>query len=530
MNNNLQTVFHYHETTKHSQQRYARSLGYMDWSTQPDPFRNYNGSQNIELELSFKNATPPYHLLDTDLPPAPLLKESISQLLQFSMGIAAWKESGGSSWAVRCNASSGNLHPTETYLVLPPTLKEQKEKTTVFHYTPKNHGLEILATFETSFWDTLPKGSFLLGLSGITWREVWKYGERAFRYTNLDAGHAWQSVAVSAKMLGWKTTRLDSVSDGSLDTLFGLTQEGRFFEKERGDILLVISPQTLNPSLSIESLLENTPLVHEGIANRLSPTMQHWDIIPAIEDATTTAQIPQNEVKSDPIKKEATRESKTVVLQRRSVHIMHKDTSTITKNQFHTILNSVLPSLDGKENAAHLCLMVNRVEAYEQGLYILIRNERDLKDLKEQMHKDFLWKTTDLEHLYFLEGKDVTVASKAISCSQDIASDGAFSLGMLCNFSEQLNIHGPHRYKELYWECGAIGQQLYLEATSMGLSGTGIGCFLDDMMHGMYGIKDNRFEVLYHFTIGRGNVDSRIMTKPPYQKEDDEEFYSILNA
>jgi hypothetical protein len=89
---------------------------------------------------------------------------------------------------------------------------------------------------------------------------------------------------------------------------------------------------------------------------------------------------------------------------------------------------------------------------------------------------------------------------------------------MLCNFSEQLQTYGAHRYKELYWECGAIGQQLYLEATSLGLSGTGIGCFLDDMMHGLLGIKDNRYQVLYHFTIGRGGVDSRIMTKPAYNR------------
>ena len=530
MNNELQTVFDYHETTKHAQQRYARSLGYMDWSTQPNPFRNYNGSESIELPLSTNNATPPYHLLDTDLPPAPLLKESLSQLLQFSMGIAAWKESGGSSWAVRCNASSGNLHPTETYLVLPPVLKEQTNKTTVFHYTPKKHELELLAEMETSFWDELPKGSFLLGLSGITWREVWKYGERAFRYTNLDAGHAWQSVIVSAKMLGWKTTRLDSISDTEIDTLFGLAQEGRFFEKERGDILLVISPQTVNPSLNLETLLENTPLKFEGIANQLSSSMQHWDVIPAIENATTQAQIPQTTVKYQNIDKEPTLESKTVVLQRRSVHIMHKDTSNITKEQFHTLLNSVVYSIDGKENSAHLCLMVNRVQEYVSGLYILIRNTRDLEDLKKQMHNDFLWTSTDLEHLYLLESKEVSMASKAISCSQDIASDGAFSLGMLCNFSEQLQTHGAHRYKELYWECGAIGQQLYLEATSMGLSGTGIGCFLDDMMHGMFGIKDNKFQVLYHFTIGRGNVDSRIMTKPAYMKEDDENFYATLNA
>ena len=112
MNKNIQTVLHYHETTKHSQQRYAKSLGYMDWASQPDPFREYSDTQKIKLPHATSNATLPYSLIDEVVPSAPLLKESLAQFLEFSMGIAAWKESGGNTWAVRCNASSGNLHPT----------------------------------------------------------------------------------------------------------------------------------------------------------------------------------------------------------------------------------------------------------------------------------------------------------------------------------------------------------------------------------------------------------------------------------
>ncbi len=134
------------------------------------------------------------------------------------------------------------------------------------------------------------------------------------------------------------------------------------------------------------------------------------------------------------------------------------------------------------------------------------------------MHAHFLWKETPMQNLYFLEKKDLMIISKTISCSQDIASDGAFTLGMIAPFSQEIQKYGTHRYKELYWECGAIGQQLYLEATSLGLSGTGIGCFLDDMFHQLLGFKNNNFQSLYHFTVGVGYVDSRIMTKPAYQE------------
>ncbi|WP_412178702.1 hypothetical protein, partial [Pseudomonas aeruginosa] len=36
---------------------------------------------------------------------------------------------------------------------------------------------------------------------------------------------------------------------------------------------------------------------------------------------------------------------------------------------------------------------------------------------------------------------------------------------------------GPWCYPRLYWECGQVGQLLYLEAEAAGLSGTGIGCY-----------------------------------------------------
>jgi SagB-type dehydrogenase family enzyme len=518
MNKNLQTVFKYHEQTKHSPQRYARSLGYMDWATQPNPFRNYKGSESFLLPLALDNPTPPYHLLNSDLPSAPLLKESLSQFLQFSMGIAAWKSTGADSWAVRCNASSGNLHPTETYLVMPPVMNELENKSAVLHYTPQNHGLEILTLLETSFWDELPKGSFLVGLSGISWREVWKYGERAFRYVNLDAGHAWQSLVVSAKMLGWNIQRFDNVNDTDIDKLFGFTQESRFFEKEYGDILLLVSPQKNNNVINLDKLLDELPMRYNGIANKLSTQMHHWDIIDEIEDATSVMQIPQDNVTLQYTQNTPTQESKDIVLKRRSVHVMDKESSTITKEQFHTLLKNVSYSLDGKENSAHLVIFVHRVEEYQSGIYILYRNNRDKELLQELMHNDFLYEQTDLENLFILEYRDTQMISNSISCSQDIASDGAFSLGMLCNFSEQLLTYGAHRYKELYWECGAIGQQLYLDATSMGLSGTGIGCYLDDTMHNLLGLKDNRLQTLYHFTVGRGYVDSRIQTKPAYEE------------
>jgi len=516
MNKELQTVFHYHETTKHSQKRYAKSLGYMDWATQPDPFRTYAGVKSTLLPLSLDNPTAPYSLLDEDLPSAPLIKESISQLLQFSLGIAAWKSSGDSSWAVRCNASSGNLHPTEAYLVLPPMM--HNKKSSVSHYAVKDHSLERVAEFDTDFFNILPKESFLIGLSSIAWREAWKYGERAFRYVQLDVGHAWQALVISAKMLGWKITRADNICDEDIAKILGLDQKKRFYEDEKPDMLLIVSKKEVAPSLKLSPLLRTLPKIYEGTANRLSPSMHEWPIITEVEKATSLMQIPQAEAKRCKVSREPSRESKEVVLHRRSVHVMDKEKSLITKEQFHTLLKSVDCSLDSKENAAHLVLFVHRVQGYSQGLYLHIRNINDLESLKKEFHNSFVWEETEFRNLYLLEVADFTTASKIISCNQNIASDGAFSLGMICRYSEELLAYNAHRYKELYWECGMIGQQLYLEATSLGLSGTGIGCFLDDLTNTkVLGLKNNLYQSMYHFTLGVGYVDSRIQTTLPYK-------------
>lgn len=339
MDNNLQTVLHYHETTKHHQHRYARSLGYMDWATQPNPFREYKGTKKIALPLALNNPTPPYHLLGTDaIPLAPLCIESISQLLQFSMAIAAWKSTGADKWAVRCNASSGNLHPTETYLILPPLFSQ---KSVIAHYDVKNHQLETLTEFAGNFFDQLPKGSFILALSSISWREVWKYGERAFRYVQLDVGHAWQSVVTSAAMLGWSVQKIDTVSDNQMANILGLDQRDRFFETELPDMFLLITPNKTAQEFALEPLVDDLPLKYDGIANKLSPTMQEWEIIPAIEKATQTPPMKQKCVTKQNVLKTPTKESKEVVLQRRSVHIMDTELSIITKEQFFTIIKSI---------------------------------------------------------------------------------------------------------------------------------------------------------------------------------------------
>jgi len=171
----------------------------------------------------------------------------------------------------------------------------------------------------------------------------------------------------------------------------------------------------------------------------------------------------------------------------------------------------------------HFGLFVHRVEGMEPGLYALARVAAKAETLKAAMHPHFAWETppgcpADLP-LRLLERGDAREVATQVSCRQEIAGEGAFSLGMIAEYQASLVAHGPSFYRRLFWEAGAIGQVLYLEAEAAGVRATGIGCFFDDPVHQVFGMRDLEFQSLYHFTVGGYVDDPRLTTLPPYGRE-----------
>ena len=111
----------YHERTKHHYHRFAASRDYLDWATQPDPFRRYEGAPLIRLPFPESGQALPYWQLYVtgSVVPAPLSVDSVSLFLRYALSLTAWKCAGETTWSLRANPSSGNLHPTEGYVVLP---------------------------------------------------------------------------------------------------------------------------------------------------------------------------------------------------------------------------------------------------------------------------------------------------------------------------------------------------------------------------------------------------------------------------
>jgi SagB-type dehydrogenase family enzyme len=564
----IDRVIRYHVQTKHHFNRYARALGYLDWANQPDPFRRFEGAPLVSLPLlkpDEKPVSPAYDAIYQHgaVPCQPVNVRSLSRFFEFALALSAWKKAGESEWALRSNPSSGNLHPTEGYVVL-PQIEGLDLKPGLYHYVSKEHGLELRAEFSAEQIARLlapfPPGAILFGLTSVHWREAWKYGERAFRYCNHDVGHAIGTARIAVATLGWNMALLDSVEQNTVALLLGTNREDDFaeVEPEHPDCLAVVWPSgaVRGEGLGVSGSKEEIPLFLDpnavkglvecawhGKANRLSREHGvHWDIIDEVAEASWKVQPQQlvvsfqdSQVQETPHPLPLTPHGPLagqIIRQRRSAVSFDGKTS-ISAATFYRMMQLVMPhsnrpQLDRPmpwdtwpyDPAIHLLLFVHRVDGFKPGLYFLVRDPRKLSFIQQAMNPELTWTPApacpeDLPLYWLLEG-DAKKLAIQVSCHQDIAGDSAFSFGMLAEFEGRLREGGAWWYPRLFWESGLLGQVLYLEAEAAGVRATGIGCFFDDPVHEIVAMRGLSLQSLYHFTIGGPVEDRRLMTLPPY--------------
>ncbi len=558
----LETVRRYHEQTKHEFNHFARSLGYLDWANQPDPFRRFEGAPLISLPHLTLEEGPPSPLYESlfDLhgnPTQPITLRTLSRFFEYALSLTAWKEYNGTRWALRSNPSSGNLHPTEGYVFV-GDLPHLSLDPGLYHYAPKEHGLEkrwsLPPETANAILQEIPTEGFLVGLTSIHWREAWKYGERAFRYCQHDIGHAIGTMRIAAATLGWNLVVLTGTTDETVEHLLGLhrTQDFQHAEREYPEILAAVWPRTTTSLPALNLALEK-PSDHvlssgewQGTANRLSKDEPvPWEIIDEVTEASwkhsnqatalPLSPSPQTGGRDEGEGGSASDLAGQIIHQRRSAVSFDGHTS-LSADRFFLMLQRIMPNgnLPVAERpmpwdalpwnpTIHFAMFVHRIDGLPPGFYWLNRNptQRPVSYFQPAMHEQFLWSTPEgcpaNLQLYLLEEGNAQNLSMQLSCGQEIASDSAFALGMVAEFDESLEHHGPWFYKRLFWETGLIGQILYLEAEAAGIRSTGIGCFFDDPVHRVFGFyPQTTWQSLYHFTVGGPRDDGRLTTLPPY--------------
>jgi SagB-type dehydrogenase family enzyme len=551
----LTTVQRYHERTKHRLNGYALGPDTLDWDAQPDPFRRYTGAPLTPLPLTADKVTTPWADLFEHgrVAAQPITREAIGLLFELSFALSAWKQYGPDRWAMRINPSSGNLHPTEAWLLCQGVSDITDG---VHHYAPREHGLEQRAALTAQPDVGTATARACVALTSIQWREAWKYGERAFRYCQLDVGHAIGALRYAAAVLGW---RLQPVACGTaqLASLLGLDRDADFgaAEREEPDALFELLP---GDTTAVDEGVWDWPVPTnwQGVPNRLDRhPMYRWPVVDAVAVATRVHAVPPEApgslggrafcagqrgaraaggghgaerfaAQTLPDLSRSIHNAAALIRQRRSAQRFDAR-AHMPVDQLWLLLRALHPArlpFDAwpDQPRVHVLLFAHRVDGLAPGAYLLPRSNAGTELLRHTLPATLALAPVanapvDAPLLRLAENPALAGTLRTLNCHQALGSDAILGFALLAEFNP---LPTAAAYRQRFQEAGLMGQVLYLEAEALGLRGTGIGCFFDDALHQLIGLPEPAtgapLQSVYHFTVGVPLLDDRIITEPPY--------------
>ena len=404
----LATVRAYHEQTKHHFNRFARSLGYLDWATQPAPFRSLRrlppnrqsgraaarGAPRASPRAPSPGRTSPTTTCSTRPPHGRRSRPDCLPCRCSSATASACRRGnrrarrGGRCASIRRAAT---CIPRRAMSSPGPVWRAGSlaSITTRRTRTPSKSGACSPPTAWAAAVRDLPQGSFLAALTSIHWREAWKYGERAFRYCQHDIGHAVAAMRMAAALMGWDCAVVPGWTSVALAALVG-ARSGGGLRRRRGrgagmPARRCASQARRRDSRGTRRGVVGTALADAarrgtwtGRADQLSADRVQWDVIDAVcrsqprtrHAGGVSGAAPGGTSPVPP--RAAVMPAAALLLQRRSAQSMDGSTA-IDAGRFTSILRRLMPDAGPPFDALwwtpriHLAFFVHRVEGLQPG-------------------------------------------------------------------------------------------------------------------------------------------------------------------
>ncbi|MBN2593104.1 MAG: SagB/ThcOx family dehydrogenase [Sedimentisphaerales bacterium] len=201
----------------------------LDWASKPELYKEYPKARRIELPAFEPDK--PVSLDKTlrqrksirDYQDTPISKGQLAYLLWASTGIQRVED----GYEFRTTPSAGALYPIETYVVVNNV---KALEAGVYHYAIQPHQLELLQQRDLRRQiaeAALGQGMCATAAAVFIWTAVferckWKYGQRAYRYIYLDAGHIAENLALAAVSLNLGTCEIGALYDESVNAIIGI--------------------------------------------------------------------------------------------------------------------------------------------------------------------------------------------------------------------------------------------------------------------------------------------------------------------
>src|SRR6266446_6166366 len=218
----------YHDLTVHSPDSVRAGGHTLDWNNKPFPFKVYTDIPGLHLTRE----------IDVLATPA------LTSLLYYVGGVTKRKTyPGGGEVLFRAAASTGALYQTEVYVVAGAV---DDLPAGVYHFCPGDFTLRRLRTDDArgllaeAAADTMPgRRAATLVLSGIVWRNSWKYRARTYRHLFWDGGTMLANAMAAAAALGLTPRLLTGFVDATVHRLLGINGA-----REVALALLCVGPET----------------------------------------------------------------------------------------------------------------------------------------------------------------------------------------------------------------------------------------------------------------------------------------------
>jgi SagB-type dehydrogenase family enzyme len=161
------------------------------------------------------------------LSPTPLTLDSVATLFHSAYGLTRDLREQGFPRPFRTVPSGGALYPLELYFY---SAYVESLPVGIYHYNASEHHLRFLLPGEHSGAiagglvqeNLATDAALIVFITAIFERSIFKYGDRGYRFTLLEAGHVAQNFNLIATALGYGCVNIGGYFDRQIDDLLGL--------------------------------------------------------------------------------------------------------------------------------------------------------------------------------------------------------------------------------------------------------------------------------------------------------------------
>ena len=485
-NRDLDSIWKYHNGTKHSYVSIRVHPHFLDWENKPLLFKIYPTLEVNRLPKDFRQtgvaalsaiASTGIAAKGKKLPTL----DDIAQLLFFSAGVTRSKKFPGGETFFRAAACTGALYEIELHLVCQdlPDLPAG-----VYHFGTAEFGLRQLRAGDfrglvveaTANEPSLAKAPLLIICTGTYWRNAWKYRSRTYRHFGWDNGTLLANALAMSTALGFPSRLLLGFVDQQINALLDLDTR-----KEVAFSIVAVGRTSKGAPKAPVCEALSLPLVPYSRQEVDYPAMrqmheastllskeevavwrkQKFGNRPAL--STKRALIPLNptpdaELPSDTIEQVIQRRGSTRKFAREP--ITFANLSTLLDRTTRGIPADFLEPRGTQLN--DLYLIVHSVEGLAPGAYFFDRDKKSLELLKQG---------------------DFRERAGYLGLEQELPADASVDIFFLADLYKISNAFGNRGYRATQLEAGIIGGKLYLAAYAQKLGASGLTFYDDDVVN-----------------------------------------------